>query len=266
MKGIQSRQNEKIKLARALRRRKAREAEGLFVLEGLLHIGEAVTAGAAFEYVLAAPESFKSGFAAKLAAELEAQGVEVYEVGAELLRELSSKEHPAGLLAVMAQQFSALGDLHPENLTCGVALVAPQDPGNLGSILRSIDATGADGLIVLDGGVDAYHPSAVRAGMGAHFWKPIARTSFGEFEAWAKGHGYQVYGSSAQGGVMFDEVEAKRPFILLLGSEREGLSGEQKAICDEVLRIPMRGRASSLNLAVAAGVLLVGLVGGGSSS
>jgi TrmH family RNA methyltransferase len=105
--------------------------------------------------------------------------------------------------------------------------------------------------------VDPYHPSAVRASLGSLFWVPIASASFAEFAAWAKTHAYHVYGSSAHGAVLHAHVTAyASPALLLLGSEREGLSPEQLAICEAVVRLPMHGRATSLNLAVAAGVLL----------
>lgn len=261
METIKSRQNPKIRLARALQKRKTRDAENLYLIEGSFHIGEASVAGAPFEYLLFAPELINEGFAAKLATELEAQGVATYQISGDILSSLSAKENPRGLLAIAQQQFSQLSDLHADNFGKGVAVVSPQDPGNLGSLLRTVDATGASGLLILDGGVDAYHPSAVRAGMGAHFWKSIAKASFGEFSSWAKEHGYAIYGSSARGKGNFREIAAKEPFVLLMGSEREGLSSDQLALCDEVLGLPMRGRATSLNLAVAAGALLYSLMG-----
>jgi TrmH family RNA methyltransferase len=261
METIKSRQNPKIRLARALQKRKKRDAEKLYLIEGSFHIGEALVAAAPFEYLLYAPELIDEGFAAKLAIEIEAQGVPTYQVSEDILSSLSGREHPRGLLAVAQQQYSRLSDLHADNFAKGVAVVAPQDPGNLGSLLRTIDAAGASGLLILDGGVDVYHPSAVRAGMGAQFWKPIARATFDEFSSWAKEHDYAVFGSSARGKGNYREIAAKEPFILLMGSEREGLSSEQLEICDEVLGLPMRGRATSLNLAVAAGVLLYSLMG-----
>jgi TrmH family RNA methyltransferase len=124
----------------------------------------------------------------------------------------------------------------------------------LGSILRTVDAAGASGLLLLDGGVDAYHPSAVRAAMGAHFWKPIIETSFSEFVAWARQQDVSIYGSSAHAKLDYRKAEYKLPGVLLLGSEREGLTEEQQAACEQVVSLPMRGRVTSLNLAVAAGV------------
>jgi len=115
----------------------------------------------------------------------------------------------------------------------------------------------ASGLILLDSGVDPYHPTAVRASLGSIFWYPIVSASFAEWAQWAQQQGYHIYGTSARGSVDYGEVEAyERPLIVLLGSEREGLSREQAAVCDQLVRLPMHGHVSSLNLAVAAGVVL----------
>jgi TrmH family RNA methyltransferase len=150
-----------------------------------------------------------------------------------------------------------LTDLNTDNFQWGVGLVAPQDPGNVGTILRTMDAVGASGLILLGESVDAYHPTAVRASMGALFWHAVVRASFEEFARWAKEHGYHVYGSSARGESDHHQMkECQPPAILLLGSEREGLDEEQAKLCEKVFRLPMKGHATSLNLAVAAGVLL----------
>src|SRR5690606_31870596 len=114
-------------------------------------------------------------------------------------------------------------DLVPESFPWGVALVAPQDPGNVGSILRTIDAVGASGLLLLDSSVDLYHPGAVRASMGAIFWLPVVHATFDEFAAWSRRNGYHIFGTSAHGARDYREVtDYPRPCILLLGSEREG--------------------------------------------
>ncbi len=136
-------------------------------------------------------------------------------------------------------------------------MVSPQDPGNVGTILRTLEAVGADGLFLLDGGVDLYHPSVVRASMGALFWKPVVQVSFDEFVQWRQKNGYQLVGSSAHAATDYREFQrGKKPTILLLGNEQKGLSPEQIAACDDVVSMPMKGRVSSLNLAVAAGILL----------
>jgi len=257
MTTITSRQNPKIKLVRALHQRKQRDGQGLFVVEGIHHVGAAAEAGAAFEYLLYAPEQLSSAFADQLIERLAQRKVPCYPVRAEVFSSIADKENPQGLLAVLRQPQRRLADTNPGNFAWGVALVAPQDPGNLGSILRTIDAVGTDGLILLDGGVDAYHPSAVRASMGALFRHPVLSASFGEFAAWAGKHGYHVYGSSAQRGTDIRSIDSyDGPAILLLGSERTGLDEEQASICQQIIRLPMAGKVTSLNLSVAAGILL----------
>jgi TrmH family RNA methyltransferase len=257
MPPITSRSNPKIKEVRALKERKARAESGLFVVEGIRHVSEALEAGAPVEYLVYAPELLTSPFGRELVEQQRARRLPVHSVTTQVFATLSERENPTGLLAVVRQQRRKLAELNPNNLGWGAAVVAPQDPGNVGSIVRTIDAAGASGLLLLDSGVDPYHPTAVRASLGSLFWVPIASASFTEFAAWAKQHGYHVYGTSAHGGSDYQYVPAyQRPAILLLGSEREGLSPEQRAACELVLKLPMRGRATSLNLAVAAGVML----------
>ena len=170
---------------------------------------------------------------------------------------LGVKETPQGILAVSPHPASRLSDLNPEDFPWGVAAVAPQDPGNIGTLLRTIDAVGASGLLLLDDAADPYHPSAVRASMGALFWHPVVGTTFADFAAWARRQDYYIYGSSAHAGGDYRQVLAYRPpLILLLGSERAGLSAPQAAVCDELLKLPMHGRVTSLNLAIASSVLL----------
>jgi len=114
----------------------------------------------------------------------------------------------------------------------------------------------SDVLFLLDGGVDPYHPTSVRASMGTIFWKPIIQTSFNEFMDWSRRGGYQRIATSAHATQDYREMKPNAPWILVLGSEQKGLSMEQLKACDLSVSLPMRGRASSLNLAVAAGILL----------
>jgi TrmH family RNA methyltransferase len=253
---IESKQNPKVKLARALYDRKTRDEQKLYLVEGTFHVGIALETGAPIEFVLYAPGLLRGEFAKALIATLSEKQVQAHEVDSAILEGLASKENPQGMLAVVRQHPTPLSELRLVAAGLAIAAVTPQDPGNVGSILRTIDAAGAAALILLDGGVDAWHPQAVRAGMGAHFTKPIATATFAEFESWAKGHGYPIYGSSAKAERDYREAHYALPGVLLLGSEREGLTAAQQAACTQVVRLPMRGRVTSLNLAVAAGVLV----------
>jgi TrmH family RNA methyltransferase len=258
---ITSLANPRVKQARALARRKERDATGLCLAEGIFHVGEALAASAAgraaVEYVLHAPDLLVSDFGRGLVARAEGEGVHVYETTAEVLGGLAEKDNPQGLLAVVRPRRYRLDELDAAALPWLVALVAPQDPGNVGAILRTIDAVGASGLLLLDGGVDALHPAAVRASMGVVFHRPVVSASFDDFAAWARRRGYRLVATSARGrGDYRAPAGYALPLALLLGSEREGLSAAQIAAANDLVRLPMRGRVTSLNLAVAAGVLL----------
>ena len=260
MPTLTSPSNPKIKQVRALRQHKRRDEAGLFVVEGIHHVGEAAASGAGVEYICYAPELLESRFARELIEQQSARGVPCLAVSAETFASIAEKENPQGILAVVRQQRRTLAELRPENFGWGVALVAPQDPGNVGTILRTIDAAGASGLLLLDGGADPYHPNAVRASMGALFWLPVVSAPFAEFTQWVRAHRYHLYGTSAHASADYPAVEYARPAILLLGSEQKGLSPEQMAECEQVVCVPMRGRVSSLNLAVAAGVMLYAML------
>lgn len=258
---ISSRNNPKIRLARALRHKKARQESGLFIVEGIRPVGEAIQAGAEIDSIFYAPDLLTSAFAGELIQAQAQSGVPCYPTTPEVFAALADKENPQGLIALVRQQERALSDLNPQNFPWGVALVSPQDPGNLGTILRTIDAVGASGLLLLDSSADPFSPGAVRASMGTLFWLKVAEASFADFAAWAQRHGYHVYGTSAHAALDYRQVSSYAwPRILLLGSEREGLTQEQMQICELVIRLPMRGRATSLNLGVAAGVMLYAML------
>ncbi|MGA7194239.1 MAG: RNA methyltransferase [Anaerolineales bacterium] len=240
-----------IKKVRALRQRKTRVETGLFIVEGLHHVGEALEAGWEIDSILYSPDVLTSDFARDLISRV-ASGLQ--PVSAQVIESLADKENPQGILAVVHQKLTRLEDL--KSIRVGAAVISPQDPGNVGTILRTLDAVGADALFLLDGGVDPYHPTSVRASMGTIFWKPIVQTSFSDFMDWSQRGGYQRIATSAHAEKDYLELKPTAPWILVLGSEQKGLSAEQIKLCDVSVSMPMRGRASSLNLAVAAGILL----------
>lgn len=254
---ITSRSNPKIKSIRALKHRKTRQQTGTYLVEGIHHVGEAVEAGAQIEAIYYAPDLLKSEYAYTLIENQTGSGVPCYPTSSDVFASITVKENPQGILIVVRQLESKLVDLAPHNFPWGVALVSPQDPGNLGTILRTIDAVGASGLLLIDAGIDPYHSSAVRASMGAIFWYPVVKSSLTDFRRWVQEHNYHVYGTSASGDTDYRSVgRYELPCILLMGSERQGLSHEYTQLCEQVISLPMVARASSLNLGVAAGVLL----------
>jgi TrmH family RNA methyltransferase len=259
-----SRSNPKIKLIRQLlTQRGERENSGLFVAEGIRHVGEAVAAHARVEYICYAPDILSSNFALKLVQEQSQLGVPCLAVDADTLSGVASKDNPQGILAVIHKPGLHLDSLTAMNFPWGVALVAPQDPGNIGTILRTIDAVGASGLLLLDDpennqySSDPYHPSSVRASMGSIFWYPVISTVFSDFMRWARANRVKIYGTSAHSAQDYRQIEQyKPPLVILMGSEREGLTAAQSEACDAMLKIPMQGRVTSLNLAVATGLML----------
>jgi TrmH family RNA methyltransferase len=248
---ITSLSNPLIKQARALRQKKARLESGSFLVEGIHHVGEAVDAGWRIESVLYAPDLLTSHFARDLISRLKPTP---QPVSTDVMESLSGKDNPQGILAVVQQKNIRLDEF--QRLEHAAAIVSPQDPGNVGAILRTLDAVGADALFLLGGGVELYHPTTVRASMGTIFWKPVIQTPFDEFVQWSQKGNYQLIGTSAHGDVEYQTFVPTPPWILVLGNEQKGLSPDQINACDLIVSLPMKGRVSSLNLAVAAGVLL----------
>jgi TrmH family RNA methyltransferase len=255
---INSPSNSLIKLARALRQKKGRDESGLFLVEGILHVNEVAESGWEIDALIYCPDQLKSEFGRKLVDNLIDKRVRCLPVSERAFESIAEKENPQGIAALVRQRRGLLNDFLPFALA--VAIFSPQDPGNVGTILRTMDAVGADGLMLLDGGVEPYHPSAVRASMGALFWKPFITATFAEFSSWAKTRGARIIGTSAHGSLDYRQIKLdSRPTIILLGSEQKGLPPEYLAVCNDLISLPMRGRASSLNLAVATGIILYAL-------
>jgi RNA methyltransferase, TrmH family len=253
---ISSPTNARVKFIRSLRNRREREQTGLFFIEGIRIVAEAIQLKANIETLVVAPDLLKSRFAQEIVQEQQARGVPRLEVTTDVFKSMSIKDGPQGIGAVVHQQWEPLDQVHLLNKDCWVALDAAQDPGNIGTILRTGDAVGNRGLMLLGNCADPYDPGALRASMGAIFSQRLVKASFGEFARWKQRHAVNVVGTSGAAAIDYREVSYHLPVILLMGSEREGLSSEQQAICDTMVKIPMVGRSDSLNLAVATGIVL----------
>jgi len=237
--------------------RKARSQQGLFLVEGVRIVLEAIQQRADIEYLVISPELIKSEKAVDWIEPFQKQHPEkVILVTPDVFRSLSHKDGPQGVAAIIHQKWSNLADIRPEVCDCWVALDEVADPGNLGTIMRTIDGAGARGLILLDQSTDPYDPTALRGSMGAIFSVPIVKSSFDEFAAWVRQNKIQVIGSSDHGDQDYHHIEYPNPLVLLMGSERQGLDQKHFDLCHRIASIPMRGRSDSLNLAVATGILL----------
>ncbi|HEY3289789.1 MAG TPA: RNA methyltransferase [Anaerolineae bacterium] len=257
---ISSRSNPTIKTIRNLRDRKERDRAGSFFVEGIRLVVEAAQLGAEIETLIVAPELLKSHVALEAVEEQRRKSVNILEVSPEVFASLSLKEGPQGIGAVVRQHWETLRDARIGKEHFWVALDEPQDPGNVGTILRTSDAVGSGGVILLGHSADPYDPVALRASMGAVFSQRLVRTRFDDLLIWKLEHDYRLVGTSDRGSIDFRTARYRFPLILLMGSEREGLSAEQQAACDMMVRLPMLGRSDSLNLAVATGVLLYELL------
>ncbi len=253
---ITSLQNERIKAIRKLQDRKSRQESGQFFLEGIRIVGQALESGAPVECLLVAPDLLRSEQAWGWVNQARERGVEVLETSAEVFERLSSKEGPQGLAAVVRQRWEDLARVQPEMGRPWVALEAVADPGNLGTILRTSDAAGGAGVILIGQSTDPFDPSAVRASMGALFNQRLVKTSGPQFLDWKRSTGCFMVGTSDAAGQDYHAMRYPDPLVVLMGSERQGLSQDLLQACDAVVSIPMLGKSDSLNLAVATAVVL----------
>ena len=253
---ITSPANATLKQIRKLRDRKERGQSGLFYLEGLRIVTEAVQCGASIEKIIVAPELLESSFGKELVGNQRANGIEILEVSAAAFESISLKEGPQGLAAVGRQSWSRLSEIHAQPGELWVALDAVADPGNLGTIMRTADAVGAKGIILLDQSTDPYDPTAIRASMGAIFTQKLVKAAFDDFSSWKKESGIPLIGTSDSAQVDYHTVKYPANMVLFMGSERQGLHPRALELCDAMVRIPMVGRSDTLNLAVATAVVL----------
>ena len=255
-RAVTSLANSTVKAARALHRRKARDETGQFLAEGLKIVTEAVDLGRAPRTLLFSAEAAAHPLLRRAQAATEAAGGDVVEVSRDILAKISRRENPQTVLAVFDQAFAALGELDPAAARCWVALQEVRDPGNLGTIVRTADAAGCGGVILVGDCCDPFSVEAVRATMGSIFAVKIARADAGAFIDWRARWPGSVVGTLLTATTDFRGAAYRDPTLILMGNEQAGLPAEFAAICDITVKIPMRGRADSLNLAVATGVMI----------
>jgi TrmH family RNA methyltransferase len=246
----------RVRDVRALARRAERERTGLFFAEGARAAALALELGWVVEAVVFASRAAAGAVAARVLAAARSRDVPMLELPEETFVTLvrGDERHLVG--AVVRQRWARLECARPGGGLCWLALDGVQYPGNLGTVLRTAEAVGAEGVVLLDRTADPYDSLAVRASPGAVFALPLVRASFADLVAWAGRHGAQLVGTSPAAPTDYRQGRYARPLVLLLGSERSGLTPEQLVACDEVVRIAMAGRGDSLDLAVAASLLL----------
>ncbi len=247
---ITSSSNSKVKLVRSLQSQaKHRQAESAFVAEGVRLVEEA--AGVHWPMAFVLYDETLSDRGQNLVAKLQAAGsVEVSPVTPELMAELSDTETPQGILAVLKR------NLLPIPAKPNLIIIADniRDPGNMGTILRTAEGSGANAVLLSPGTVDAFSPKVIRAGMGAHFHLPIFPQHWDVIQKTLSN--LPVYLSESSGGIPLWQANFRQPCALLIGGEAFGASQYSLSIATHRITIPMQGRVESLNAAVAAGILM----------
>ena len=253
IKAVTSFSNPLVKHARALREKKHRRAEGLFLAEGLRILTEAREAGRLPERIFFSDASHK--LVEALIEAVEAAGGDAIETSEDILHKISGKENPQAVVGVFRQFDTSLTALDRAAAPLWIVAQALRDPGNLGTILRTGDAVGAGGLILIDDCADPFSVEAVRASMGALFTQAIATARWEEFTAWLRAGPGQLVGTSLNTAHDYQEPVYQAPTFLLVGNESQGLPPAYEAECDLLVKIPMLGKADSLNAAVATAVM-----------
>lgn len=245
-----------IRQIRFLRCRKERKKTQLFWMEGTRFIAQALRHDAPLETLVVAPRLLVQPSGRRLARELRHRGTSCLEVSEAVFRGISLAEEPSGIGAVVRQRWEPIRDLDPHFGLCWIALDSVRAPGNLGTIIRTADAVGAAGVILIGPAIDPYDPATVRATMGALFAQKLVRASWDGFMAWRRRHRCLLVGTSPHARLDYRAVAYRAPTVLFMGGERQGLPAHYQEKCDLTVHIPMVGESDSLNLAVATSILL----------
>ncbi len=253
---ITSRANPYVKAIRRLTTRRHRARTRLFLVEGVRLVREALDAGAEVTTLVVAP-ALLSGDGARLARRVRSRSdAATLEVTPQVLSSIFPDHGEQGIAAVVRQRWHGLDSFVVTGSSCFVAVKQIRQPWSIGNIVRTCDAVAGDGVILVGHSTDPYHPAAVRASLGAVFSQPLARATLGKLADWKERTGCTVIGASPGGAEDYWEIDYRGPVALFVGSERMGLSSEEAALCDTMVRIPMAGRCESHHVAVAAGLIL----------
>ncbi len=252
---VASLSNDRVKRARSLRDKRGRRREGLFLAEGWRILLEARDAGhRPIELFVGDPEPTRP-LARQLIDEVLARDGSVLHATPDVLAKVSGKDNPQTAIGVYPDLPLDLERLDRSCAPLWLVAERLRDPGNLGTLLRTGDAVGAGGLVLLDDSADPFSAEAVRASMGAVFTVPVARAGAAEFLRWLRSGPGQLVGLSlTEGSLDYTEVRYAPPTFLLIGNEAQGLPAMLEEACDTLVTLPMHGRADSLNAAVAGAV------------
>ncbi|MBX7200423.1 MAG: RNA methyltransferase [Rhodospirillaceae bacterium] len=255
MQRIESTQNKRFKTIRSLNTKKYRSELSLFIAEGLKVVATAMENGWAPKYLVMTPDAQANDFCRKVVQWGEERGAMCLETPPALLALLSTAENPPDIIGVFEQKWMPPEQAIPGDHQLWLALEEIRDAGNLGTIIRTVDAVGGAGIILAGDCCDAYSTRTVRATMGAIFSVPLVRMDKQAFHEKLKAWPGEKVGTHLAGAVDFRRAY-RRPVLLVMGTEGHGLSPEVTAICDQLVKIPMVGKSDSLNLSIATALML----------
>jgi TrmH family RNA methyltransferase len=256
VKRVTSLANPIVKDIRGLALGKNRKASGRFIAEGLKLVGDGVEAGWRLDTLVFAEDVSDQPLVTRLAARCRAAGGTVVSVNQAVLAKVSRRDNPQTVLGVFRQRLAKPGAFRPGPNDVWVALEQVRDPGNFGTIVRTVDAVGAQGVILIGNAVDPFSIEAVRATMGSLFHVTIVRATVAEFATIARDFAGTVVGTHLRASEDYRTADYRPPVLVVMGAEQAGLSPAVAALCQTLVKIPMAGRADSLNLAIATGVML----------
>lgn len=241
---------------RFLQTAQGRSRTGLYLIEGIRHVAQAVEQNAPLQSIFYDPSVLSNRFGRKLAEKLRRAGVPGVRLTPQLYCQLTLAAEPQGLGAVVRQRWTRTEGLTTVRNSLWLGIESIESAGNLGTTMRTAEATGVAGIFLISSGIDPWNPATVRASMGSLFSQKAVRCTAQEFGEWARSREVTVVGSSPKSLLSYRVLRCRWPVALLLGSEKEGLSDHLMEACDFAVRIPMVGKCDSVNVAVAAGVLL----------
>lgn len=257
VKEVTSLANPLIKDIKALAQKKFRDQQNAFMAEGLKLVIDALDLGWSIKTLVFAKAGRGNAAVEKVAARTVAAGGTVLEVSEKVLVAITRRDNPQMVVGVFQQKLLPLKNIRAHDGDVWVALDRVRDPGNLGTVIRTVDAVGAKGVILVGETTDPFSVETVRATMGSIFAVPVTRATSEAFLAWRNSFSGLVVGTHLKGAVDYRSVDFSRgPVLLMMGNEQQGLPDNLAESCDRLLRIPQAGRADSLNLAVATGVML----------
>lgn len=233
-----------------------RNASGLFFIEGVRNFIKVIDNSFEIEAIIFSEKLLTAPLARKLVRRSRRSGICCISVKPEQFRRVSHSERASGIGAIVRQRWFNLHDVSPKAGLCWVAVETVRSPGNLGTLIRTSEAVGGAGFIFIKQGVDPYDPDVVRASMGSLFHQKFVRTSFSALYHWVRQHNCLAIGASPDGQADYHQFNYPQSTLLFLGEERQGLTPQQRDLCQNLVRIPMSGAVDSLNLAVAGSLLM----------